>query len=114
MNRSLVLLTGATGYVGGRLLKKLEALGNFKLQPRPSRHLHFRGEAERPIWFQGLDAPAIHGVAESEGKSTIRETAIFDPVVFWAGRTGMRFILFTSTYLPECCAASLRTWGSEC
>lgn len=27
MNDSLVLLTGATGYVGGRLLKKLEALG---------------------------------------------------------------------------------------
>ncbi len=27
MNESLVLLTGATGYVGGRLLKKLEALG---------------------------------------------------------------------------------------
>ncbi len=45
MNQRLVLLTGATGYVGGRLLKKLEALGvTTRCLARHPEHLRGRIE----------------------------------------------------------------------
>lgn len=52
MNDSLVLLTGATGYVGGRLLKKLESLG-----------VTTRCLARRPEHLQSKIGPGVEVVA---------------------------------------------------
>lgn len=58
MSQRLLLLTGITGQVGGRLLKKLEAFW---------RYHPLRGQAPREV-------------TDKEGKSRIRQRAIFDPV----------------------------------
>src|SRR5689334_9114481 len=42
------------------------AFSNFKLEPGPSGHLHFRGEAQSTIRLYGFNAPAIHRVADAE------------------------------------------------
>ncbi len=52
MNDSLVLLTGATGYVGGRLLKKLEPLG-----------IAIRCLARRPERLRSKIGPSVEVVA---------------------------------------------------
>ena len=92
----LVLLTGATGYIGGRLLKDLEASGNEFRQRCPpggcpveefdaDRRLRLVAEMKIPgrAWLE-------FEVAGDSAQSTIRQTAIFDPLglfglIYWYG-----------------------------
>ena len=62
----LILLTGPTGYVGGRLLRVLESTGN-----------HVRCLSRHP---ETLNQRVANEVEPSGLGSLIRQTAIFDPV----------------------------------
>ena len=100
----LILLTGATGYVGGRLLSLLQQRGMqvccLTRRPEalrepidfwrvegfePNRRLRLHAEMKLPgrAWLEFEVSPCEQG-------STIRQTAIFDPLglaglVYWYG-----------------------------
>jgi tryptophan-rich sensory protein len=69
----LILLTGATGYVGGRLLRRLEARGD-RVRCLVRRRDNMRERVAGRAWLEFE--------VESDGptSSAVRQTAIYDPI----------------------------------
>ena len=100
MNDPLVLLTGATGYVGGRLLKKLESLGvATRCLARHPEHL--RGRIGPGVEVVAGDVMDSDSLAAACCRASTRRTTSFirwdRPVplkirIDWAPRTSVRLL----------------------
>ncbi|MBN2317695.1 MAG: DUF2867 domain-containing protein [Acidobacteria bacterium] len=76
-----ILLTGATGYIGGRLLKLLEA-EKHSIRCLTRRRKSLQGRVASNTEVMEGDVLEFE-VTEEDGGSRIRQTAIFDPVGLW-------------------------------